>query len=341
MVANDPKTLKFMKFGRCYTKFFDVAKQQQKVYFHLTSDAKLYQKVKSCTSCRTCDLHNICRDVMLNLDGPTLTRTQLSRALNKLQHQIDIKRWDFWTRLKSLNHHEWWWHQSSQSSLRVQVAAEKEQAAHGMVWHFNKGFQSLTEQIFCYCPEHGCHVNWKKPKRNWGFWGWHFLTSNLIGFWDGGVGREAPFSWKGLEEVRREPKTKSVSPFLKPPPFRIRLDMSDHAGRQRQAQTGVTAGQLTWDFCGQRHRARRNMMCTDNLQCSCRIEHQWRSGGLWLDTAKYEIFTKAHLTKTHLNKTRWQSRQRWSPSPIREPTCTITGLWVSVWCALVCKLCNV
>lgn len=181
----------------------------------------------------------------------------------------------------------------------------------------------------------------RNPKEIGFFWSWHFLTSNLIGFWDGGVGREAPFSWKGLGEVRREPKTRSVSPFLKPPPFRIRLDMSDHAGRQRQAQTGVTAGQLTWDFCGQRHRARRNMMCTDNLQCSCRIEHQWRSGGLWLDTAKYEIFTKVHLTKTHLNKTRWQSRQRWSPSPIREPTCTITGLWVSVWCALVCKLCNV
>lgn len=99
---------------------------------------------------------------------------------------------------------------------------------------------------------------------------------------------------------RSQTRTKNkvpASPFLKPPPFRIRLDMSDHAGRQKQAQTGVTAGQLTWDFCGQRHRARRNMMCTDNLQCSCRIEHQWRSGGLWLDTAKYEIFTKVHLTK--------------------------------------------
>lgn len=73
MVANDQKTLKFGKFGRCYIKLFDVAKQHQKVYFHLTSDAKLYQKAKSCMSCRTCDLHNICRNVMLNLDGPTLT----------------------------------------------------------------------------------------------------------------------------------------------------------------------------------------------------------------------------------------------------------------------------
>lgn len=44
MVPNDPKTLKFGTFGRCYIKLFDVAIQHQKVPFHLTSDEKLYQK---------------------------------------------------------------------------------------------------------------------------------------------------------------------------------------------------------------------------------------------------------------------------------------------------------
>lgn len=87
-------------------------------------------------------------------------------------------------------------------------------------------------------------------------------------------------------------KPKNKGPFLKPPPFRIHLDMSDHAGRQRQAQTAVTAAQLTWDFCGQRHRTRQNMMCTDIVQCSCRIEHQWRSGGRWMAAAKYDISQK-------------------------------------------------
>lgn len=132
----------------------------------------------------------------------------------------------------------------------------------------------------------------KESQKNTLFWGWHFLSNKLIGFWDGGVWREGPFSRKGLEEVRRKPKARSTNPFLKPPPLRIHLDMSDHAGRHRQAQTGVTAGQLTWDFCGQRHRARQNMMCTDILQCSCRIEHQWRSGGRWTDAAKYDILQK-------------------------------------------------
>lgn len=79
--------------------------------------------------------------------------------------------------------------------------------------------------------------------------------------------------------------------------------MSGHAGRQKQAQTGVTAGQLTCDFRGQRHRARQNMMCADILQCSCHIEHQWRSGGRWTGAAKYDILQKKpQRTSIHLSR---------------------------------------
>lgn len=109
MVANDPETLKFGTFGRCYIKLFDVAIQHQKVPFHLICDAKLYQKKSS----RAWASGPVICTIFAEMWCSTLTWTQLSRALNKLQHQTGIERWDFWTRLKSLNHHEWWWHQSS------------------------------------------------------------------------------------------------------------------------------------------------------------------------------------------------------------------------------------
>lgn len=35
------------------------------------------------------------------------------------------------------------------SVIKAQVAAEREQAALGVMWHFNKRFQSLAEQILC------------------------------------------------------------------------------------------------------------------------------------------------------------------------------------------------
>lgn len=50
------------------------------------------------------------------------------------------------------------------NSLKEQVAAESEQAALDVVWHFNKGFQSLKEQILCYLSANGHHVNQKKAK---------------------------------------------------------------------------------------------------------------------------------------------------------------------------------
>lgn len=159
-------------------------------------------------------------------------------------------------------------------------------------------------------------------------WGCHFPANKLVWFGDGGG--LGPFARKGLVEVRWKTKTRPASPFLKAEPFRIHLDMSGHAGRQTQAQTGVTAGQLTCDFRGQRHRARQNMMCADILQCSCHIEHQWRSGGRWTGAAKYDILQKKKKTHPGLassepQKTRWSSRQRWR-RPLRGRAHTFTGL---------------